>query len=149
MRTLLLLALIVLPAAAVADETWSGEGTLFDRAGKPLGRYGLTLVRTPVKAGVVRHTVTVELPAGKIREMRCTLTLDGESWTSSCADGRQGGGRCFGDGMCLDYLSGPGGQAFATTIAFDGDDRMRMLRTELVEGEAVRFFRETLRRVSE
>jgi len=81
-----------------------------------------------------------------VKKISCTITRDGQTWSQTCG-ARSGGGMCLGEGMCIDYLADKDGGAYATTIAFDGKKRMRMLRTELKNGQAQRFFRESLKRV--
>ncbi len=140
--------LLSTPLAAFAGETWSGAGEVYGRDGKRLGTYELTLTRTEAAKGVVKQVVTVKLPDGSVRETRCTMSGGGNGWGSVCEDGRRGGGMCLGDGMCLDYVADAEG-AFSTTVAKDGEDRMRLVHTELKGGQAVRFLRETLSRVTE
>ena len=69
--------------------------------------------------------------------------MENQGWTSECDNGN-GGGRCFGEGLCVSYVEDKTGKSFATTIIKDDDNNMRMLRTELDHGKAVRFYREKL-----
>ncbi|MET0592971.1 MAG: hypothetical protein ABW133_09745, partial [Polyangiaceae bacterium] len=55
-----------------------------------------------------------------------------------------GGGHCFANAMCQTYEERADGHAFATTIARDGADKLRILITELDKGKAVRVFQQTL-----
>lgn len=135
------------PKAPPASQVWQGTGQLFSAEGKAAGAYRLELVRKRAEDGLLQ-TVRVFLPDGQIQTLQCEITEEGEAWSSVCGHGR-GGGRCFGDGLCLDYLTDDKGRAFATTIVFDDDDSMRLLRTELLRGEAIRFYREKLERVAE
>ncbi|MBI3535480.1 MAG: hypothetical protein HY072_08375 [Deltaproteobacteria bacterium] len=66
-----------------------------------------------------------------------------DGWKSECDHGN-GGGYCFGEGLCISYETDTAGQAFTTTIIMDGQSDMRLMRTELHNDKAVRFFREKL-----
>jgi hypothetical protein len=46
--------------------------------------------------------------------------------------------------MCQFYEQSADGHAFATTIAKDGTDKLRILVTELDHGTAIRFYEQTL-----
>jgi hypothetical protein len=46
--------------------------------------------------------------------------------------------------MCQSYEQRQDGHAFATTIARDTPDKIRILVTELEKGQAVRFMEQTL-----
>jgi hypothetical protein len=130
-------------AAAPHDEVWKGSGTLFDRKRNAIAEYRLEMYRTTVSPTVQLREVRVYLPGGRLKKMTCRTRNTDKGWTSDCGESR-GGGACFGDGLCIDYAVEEGGRAFATTIVMDGKDTMRLLRTELVHGKAVRFFRERL-----
>lgn len=126
-------------------ESYRGEGTLFSDKRQVIGKYSLELTRAKAAQNVIQQKVVVKLPDGRTETRECRIfQADGaESWRSEC-EGGTGGGHCFGDGLCIDYLSMEGGRSFATTIAMNDDGSMRLLRTELVDGKAVRFYRESL-----
>lgn len=87
--------------------------------------------------------MTVTLPSGIESQHQCTTSKMIKGWSTQCQNG-SGGGLCFGDGLCQSYIENASGQAFATTVIMDKDNSMRLLRTELANGEAVHFFRERL-----
>ena len=126
-------------------ETWKGHGFFFDDHRSPVGQYQLVLVRTRRAETTIQQNVEITFSNGDIRREECRMTESqaGKSWEISC-NGRSGHGQCFGDGLCLDYQEDEAGSAFATTIIQDGDRTMRLLRVELKDGRAIRFFREKL-----
>ena len=125
-----------------ATDIWEGPGQLFDLNGQPAGAYNLVVEVT--KNGVQTEThVKVALSDGTQIQRTCTSTSLGVGWSSKCDYGT-GGGYCFGEGLCLSYEEDASGRAFATTIVMDGPNDMRLVRTELQNGQAVRFFREKL-----
>lgn len=141
-----LLAFIPTASAGEVTELWKGDGVLFDRSNKPIGKYRLEMYRTNVNKKKMLNEVKVFLPNAKTKTISCEITKSKKGWSTDCRS-RKGGGYCFGEGLCIDYMADQKGSAFATTIVMDGKDTMRMLRTELKRGKAVRFFRERLTRV--
>ena len=139
----LLLTLVIAQQAAATTTIWKGEGALFNINGKSEGQYELTVTNN--KTGdVTESNIQIKTANGSVIDLQCTNTAGkDESWSSQCGHGK-GGGRCLGEGLCISYLEESSGKAFATTIAMDGPTDMRLLRTELQNGKAVRFFREKL-----
>jgi hypothetical protein len=125
------------------DQRWKGRGALFTLDGKKIADYRLEMRRKKLSSSRFRTAAKVHLRDGTVKEMTCTMDQADQRWRSACGE-RKGGGYCLGDGLCLDYVADDADHAFATTIIIDGDDQMRMFRTELDGGKAVRFFREKL-----
>ena len=136
------LTLIASLNAAAATDVWKGTGELFNLQGRKTGSYALT-VENEKQGDVTLSKITVTLPDGKSERHQCRITGDDDGWHSDCDHG-QGGGRCYGEGLCESYVADGNGRAFATTMVFDGPEDMRLLRTELKDGKAVRIFREKL-----
>lgn len=138
-----LLTLVIVQQAAAGTSVWKGEGALFGINGTSQGEYELTVTNT--KSGdVTESNIHIKTAEGSVIDLQCTNTAGSEdSWSSLCGHGK-GGGSCFGEGLCISYLDSGNGKAFATTIVMDGAADMRLLRTELQNGKAVRFFREKL-----
>ena len=124
--------------------TWEGTGTTSEIDGKQRGPFTIVLTRTSLGAGSVRAD-------GKIR------TSDGKEivfWqeTNERGAGRfrltssfgSGGGICFANGICQSLEQRADGHSFASTIVKDGPDHLRVLVTELKDGQAVRFHAQTL-----
>ena len=127
---------------AASTEVWEGPGSLFDVRGNFSGTYNLVVENT--KSGhQMRSNVTVTLPNGTSHKHQCIMTEAGAGWNSECDHGK-GGGRCYGEGLCLSYEKDSTGKAYATTIVMDGPSDMRLLRTALQNGQAVQIFREKL-----
>ncbi len=132
-------------AFAKTVQTWQGPGSTFDLQGQVTSSYELTVENTK-NEGQTDTRVTIAFPDGRKIEKQCLMTeKTKESWTVQCDHGN-GGGQCFGEGLCISYEADANGHAFATTIIVDGENDMRLLRTELQDGKAVRFFREKLQR---
>jgi hypothetical protein len=142
-KLLITLALIASQSGFAATSVWEGPGLLFDANGNPAGHYNVLVERT--KSGnQVKSSITVKLPDGTTQQHQCLATESAENrWKSTCDHGK-GGGSCFGDGLCISYEEDGNGKSYATTIIFDGPSQMRLLRTELRNGQAFRFFREKL-----
>jgi hypothetical protein len=147
--TIMLASLAITPVARASGgrELWQGQGVLFDRSNRPIRNYRLEVYRTEVSATKSLTEVKIFLPDGTVKNESCETTKTAGGWVSDCKL-RKGSGACFGDGLCIDYSEDRSGHAFATTIVMDGQDAMRLLRTELVNGKAVRFFREKLGRTT-
>lgn len=147
MKTLFIALALTLsaPAFAATTEIWEGSGTHFNIDGNPEGTYGLKVENTSNGKATQSH-VTVTLPDGSIRKHQCSMTYSSDSrWKSECDNGF-GGGQCLGDGLCASYIEDSNGKAYAMTIVMDSPTAMRLLRTELKNGHAVRFFREKLQK---
>ncbi len=145
MKKLILTIAMIAPQQTLAATTdiWEGSGSLFDTKCNPTGTYSLVVENTK-NGNQIQSNVTVILPDGSVHKKHCLMTeSSSESWKSECDNGK-GGGHCFGEGLCVSYVEDGTGKAYATTIAMDGPSDMRLLRTELQNGQAVRFFREKL-----
>lgn len=155
MKKLIILAALTLtttlyagPAAATpakSKQVWKGNGEILDRSGRSVAKYRLVMTVTPKGAGRSERDVRIYVRGRQIKRMTCQATAHGRGWKQTCGAVR-GGGTCFGDGLCMDYVTDGKGLAWATTIVNDGRRSMRLLRTELRHQKAVRFFRERLRR---
>ncbi len=142
-KLVLALTLVIAQQAAATTTIWKGEGNLFSLNGVEMGRYELSVTNTK-NAEVTESSIQIKTADGSVIELQCTDTAGkDESWSSQCGQSK-GGGRCFGEGLCISYLEAENAKAFATTIIMDGPSDMRLLRTELQSGKAVRFFREKL-----
>ncbi len=144
-RTLLGLSMSLFAASAHA-ETWVGSGELFGPQGKKLGDYRLEVVSTKLAPDTVQTAVTVTLPGGAQKKYFSESVHGADGW-STTGDHGTGGGHCFGalQDLCQSYTVDADGTAYATTIVFDSPIEMRLLRTELENGVATRFFRENLK----
>ncbi|MBX9767182.1 MAG: hypothetical protein K2X47_07925 [Bdellovibrionales bacterium] len=145
MKTLILTltALLAQTSLAGTPDIWEGDGALFEVHGKPAVTYHLVVENTKT-ADITNTNVTVTLPDGTAIKQQCVMTeRTPGKWSSECDHGK-GGGSCFGEGLCISYEEDAMGRAFATTIVMDGPSDMRILRTELQNGQATRFFREKL-----
>ena len=127
---------------AQSAETWTGPGEIFNMKGESLQTYNLVVKNTPQENGTILSEVKIDLPDGSIINQKCDITHGQNGWSTVC-ENSSGGGRCYGEGLCQSYTV-DGDKAFATTIVMDGENSMRLLRTELHNGEAVRIFREKL-----
>jgi hypothetical protein len=145
----LVLGLGLMIAAGVAHATpekWTGEGVLFGRDGAKVGTYHLDLTNTEISTDETRNDVTVTIGNGTILKLSQTTHKSGNSF-SIVGDTGNGGGYCFGDGLCQIYVEQSNGTAYAITLIKDSEDQMRLMKTELKNGQATRFFREGLSRV--
>lgn len=128
---------------AITTNIWEGPGSLFDAHGNLSGSYNLVVENTQT-GNKIKSNVTVTLADGRVHKQQCLMTETGkDSWESNCDHGK-GSGHCFGEGLCVSYEENSTGKAYATTIVMDGPSDMRLLRTELLNGKAVQFFREKL-----
>ncbi|MBK9321612.1 MAG: hypothetical protein IPM97_01410 [Bdellovibrionaceae bacterium] len=134
---------------AGSTDIWEGSGALFDLQGTETGKYDL-VVENSKNGSQIQSNVTVTLPDGTTQKHQCLLTGTGQKgWKSECDNSDSigagnGGGQCFGEGLCISYDEHSTGKSYATTIIMDGSTDMRLLRTEVQNGKAVRFFREKL-----
>ena len=128
---------------AAPTSTWEGSGSVFDSKGGLISDYKLIVENTQSESTIQRD-VSVTLADGKILKKHCSVNKKNEDgWTSDCDFGK-GGGHCFGQGLCISYEEGFNGKNYASTIVMDSPKEMRLLRTELKDGQPVRFFRERL-----
>lgn len=135
--------------AATCDQgigTWEGSGTASEVSGKDLGSFTVTVTRKPMSGGKVRADGVINLANGQ----RMTFWQEFENTRPHAfrlvSDRGTGAGECFANGLCQSFEQSANGHAFATTIAPDGEGRLRLLITELDKGQAVRFFQQTLRK---
>ncbi len=142
--TKLILTILVLSAqTSWATDVWEGAGAYFDINGNQEGEYTLHLENVQ-QGDKVLSTATVTLSDGSSRKQQCLLSeMSPKGWSALCDNGN-GGASCMGEGLCVSYVKNAAGIAYATTIVNDGPSNMRLLRTELRNEKAVRFFREKL-----
>jgi hypothetical protein len=149
--TLSLAALSLSSSVRAADGdqgigTWEGSGTASEISGKDLGGFTVTVTRKLISGGKVRADGVINLASGK----RMAFWQEFENTRPHAfrlvSDRGTGGGECFANGLCQSLEQSSDGHAFATTIAPDGEGRLRILITELDKGQAVRFFQQTLRK---
>ncbi len=122
--------------------TWEGTGHVVDTAGTDLGEFTVSLTRKMV--GTRLRSEGKVILAGHEAPFWQEFEERGASGFKLVSSSGAGGGRCFANGMCQTYEARADGHAFATTIAQDGTDRIRIVVTELDKGQAVKFFQETL-----
>jgi hypothetical protein len=151
MKAFILAAATVLFSSTVAvagspvTETWTGTGSLYDAHRNLISRYQLEVNHSTADRSTA---VRVTLADGSVREINCVSNGDELKWAKTCDNGMSGGGYYFERGIISDYVEDGAGTAQATTMIFDSDDSMRILRTQLVNGDANLFFVESLSRTS-
>jgi hypothetical protein len=133
------------PAPIPEAHVWKGSGTRYDISKMEQGTYELTLEIQKLSPQEQKSVATVTLATGEVMIISCSQVNSERGWSLECSNGK-GGGYCFDQGMCQNYVADADGRAYATTLSFDGKDSMRLLRTELLNGKAVGFFAETLKR---
>lgn len=136
------------PSTLFTSGTWKGDGALFDRDGKWLSNYSFEVINTQLSPNEFKSEVTVHLPDGKVLQVSQTMTKTGENSFGIVSTQGNGGGYCFGEGLCQLYISMGNGHGIAITNVSDGDDKMRCMKTELKDGEAIHFFRDKMERVN-
>lgn len=122
---------------------WQGSGVVIGLDGQKQSEFTVEVTRTAVDARTVDTTGQVTLADGRTIPVSERRVGNSEAWRSESPHGK-GGGRCFGGGLCQDYVSSEDGKARATTIVVDNDNQIRLLITELEDGKATRFIRQTL-----
>lgn len=132
--------------AGISDSlgTWEGSGTATEVSGKDLGAFTVALTRKSIGNAKVRADGKVTLASGQQIVFWQEFEDHGQNGFKLVSNHGSGGGHCFANGMCQLYEQRADGHAFATTIAKDGADKLRVLVTELDGGKAVRFFQQTL-----
>jgi hypothetical protein len=154
-RTLLVTAALSLVGLASAPAhagisdclgTWEGAGTTTEVSGKDLGAFTVSLTRKSTGNAKVRVDGKVTLANGQEIVLWQEIEDHGQSGFKLASNNGTGGGHCFVNGICQSYEQRADGHAFATTIAKDSTDKLRILITELDNGRAVRFFQQTLSR---
>lgn len=151
MKLNLALALCSLSASpAFAATLWQGQGQLSDIRGKIIGNYSVSVSIEQLSAASERVKVEVVAANGAIVHKDTCLTFKSEKgWKKEC-DGGTSSGTMYAPqfGLGMDYYVAKDGLAYATNIILDGENEMRLLRTELNNGQATRVFAEKLTRVS-
>ena len=137
------------PRLAHADSaeglgTWEGSGVTTEADGKAGGPFTVVITRSALGAGSVRADGKIRLGDGKeIGFWQETTDRGGGKYRLNSSLGT-GGGCCFANGMCQSLEQRDDGHAFASTIAKDEPDKLRVLVTELKDGHAIRFHAQTL-----
>ncbi|HMI84589.1 MAG TPA: hypothetical protein VK550_10870 [Polyangiaceae bacterium] len=142
-----LIGLASVPARAGISDclgTWEGSGSATEVSGKDLGAFTVSLTRRTIGTAKVRADGKVTLANGQEIVFWQEFEDHGQSGFKLVSNNGAGGGHCFANGICQSYEQRTDGHAFATTIAKDGADKLRVLITELDSGKAVRFFQQTL-----
>jgi len=137
-------------ANATCDEglgTWQGAGTASEVSGKDLGAFTVTVTRKLLSDGHVRADGIVMLANHQRIDFWQEFENKGPHAFRIKSNHGTGGGRCFENGLCQSLEQSSDGHAFATTIAPDGTNRIRVLITELEQGQPVRFYQQTLTKI--
>jgi hypothetical protein len=145
--SIITLAVIVIPALAMADSKWVGKGQEFSPNGSLLGSYTSEVVNTDKAANVMERTTTITTADGKQKVISQTLTMNETGWSVDSNLGK-GGGACYGSDICENYIVGANGLSYATTIISDSANSQRYLTIILQNGEAVKVLRENTKRVN-
>jgi len=124
--------------------TWEGSGVTSEVDGKVVGPFTIVLTRAAAAGGAVRSDGKIHTADGKDITFWQETTQRGGGKFKVTSNLGTGGGCCFANGMCQSLEQRDGGHAFASTIAKDGTDKVRVLVTELENGHAVRFYAQTL-----
>jgi hypothetical protein len=132
---------------ALAD-VWTGSGSLYDSNRNLIGTYDLTVNMETTADGSRTTAVKVTLPDGTEKHINCQSSGSENKWSKTCDDGMAGGGYYFDRGLISEYVENADGLGQATTIILDSENEMRLLRTELRDNDASRFFVESLTKVS-
>jgi hypothetical protein len=150
LATIALALLAVTPstwaAAGNATESWVGRGKVYDRQRQTVEDYTLEVdVEAAAPAGAARSfSVTVRNLNGDVTfSDRCVESDAGDAWTRQCTGGSSEG-RTFDFGLGVDYYVAKDGTAFATDVFHVDATHMRLLRTQLEQGEATKFYVEAL-----
>lgn len=145
----LLVAMMTSPAAlagvAGGAGTWTGTGAVYDSQAREISPFKVQMVSRAPDANSLETTITVTLPDGQTRRFTQRLH-DQDRGFSIESDFGKGGGACFGAGLCEAYIAGQGGKAQAITLVIDGPDARRLLVTQLQDGRATEFIRQSYRR---
>jgi hypothetical protein len=148
--SLSLLALVAPGSASAGGSdglgTWEGSGTASEVSGKDLGAFTVSITRKSVGTGKVRADGKVTLANGKEITLWQDIEERGTGGFLLVSNNGSGGGQCFANGICQTYEKRADGHAFATTMAKDEGGKLRVLVTELENGQALRFFQQTLQK---
>ena len=137
--------------AADSDQgvgTWTGSGVTFTPDGKEEGPFTVELTRKSAGAGVVETTGEVKLGNGTKIPLKQRTESQGNTFSLKTNRG-EGGGICVGAGLCQSYEQGSDGRAWSTTIVVDAPDKLRLIITELQNGRATRFIRQSITRTAQ
>ena len=123
---------------------WEGAGTTRDAAGGPSADFSVAVVRRALGPSRARTDAKITLRDGRILDFWQEIQDVGAGAFRVTSANGSGSGQCFHNQMCQSYEERADGHAFATTIALDSPDKIRILVTELEKGRAVRFIEQTL-----
>jgi hypothetical protein len=127
-------------------EKWVGSGAVYSPEGQQLSTYQVSVVNTEVAPNVIQSETTVTLPDGTQKSISQKIISNGNGWSVESNLGK-GGGSCYGNDVCENYIAGENGLAYATTIISDGPNARRNLTIELRDGKAVRMLRDKLTKI--
>lgn len=132
---------------ALAGETWTGTGELYDAQRQLISPYTIELQMEEIADSLERVTVEVKAHGEVVHSDVCEIRKAGDRWGKTCKES-EGGGYRFANGLAQEYVELKNGHAYATTMIQDSPTRIRILRTELDGREAVRFFSEVLEKTA-
>ena len=127
-------------------DKWAGQGAAYSPDGQLLSTYQISVVNTQIAPHVIQSDATISMSDGTQKVVSQKITENGNNWTVESNLGK-GGGACYGNDICENYISGENGLAYATTIVSDGPDARRHLTIELQNGKAVKLLRDKLTRI--
>ena len=140
--------LISLAANASVTEgkgTWKGTGSAFSLQGQKLAKFEIDMTSEAVSATELKSSITIKTGQDTKTYSQILSDAGANAFRIESSQGN-GGGQCFGKGLCEAYL-GNASQGYAITIVLDGADHRRMLVTELQDGKAVGFVSESMERM--
>lgn len=139
-----LLAFNLMGAGVAVASDWHGEGSVYDKERHLLSTYQIDLSKADRADGAMDIDVVLTFPDNSTKVIHCVRTGGEESWGKQCDDGTSGGGFLLDHGLASEYTSNADGIGYSSTFVFDADGGMRIMRYELKDGDAVRFFVESL-----
>lgn len=128
---------------ALAGETWTGTGEMYDAQRHLVSTYTLQVDKEATGERTERITIEVKADGRVVYQDVCDVQKGENRWTKTCRDGKAGG-YVFANGLMQEYTDLGNGHAYATTMIDDSSVKKRILRTELQGMEAVRFYSEVL-----
>ena len=130
------------------EESWIGNGEIFDKHKNLLCPYVLSVSIKKTAKGEIYREVTIKFPDGKQKAFGSTYSgNDTDGWKISGPSGT-GSSHCFGNEICHETTIDKDGRTTLNTILKMSETEIQLFRVDIVDGKVANYYHDKLKRMS-
>ena len=134
-------------SAQPTSERWEGSGVVYSIDGKELETYKVATNVFHPSVNSTRTETILQMADGTSKTIAMSILVNGDSFSTQSNLGN-GGGACYGEGLCENYIKDENGRSYATTIIQDAAGSRRHLTIIMDNGKAIKVLREKVMRAN-